>query len=103
MFIFLRKYLQKRRQKRLEVDLAKCLNRMINNALGLEELDLVLSEEQIETMKVTRRVLMVLKTYIPNTKPLGLTAALTEIKALSRAEGEKKVTATDKEKEKKGE
>jgi len=96
MFKSIRWYLQMRRKKHFQKDLAKCIERMLNDAMGLEDLDLVLSEEQIETMRLLRRELMELRKDLPPVK-LGLMAALTEIEATSRVEAEKKRTLIDKE------
>ena len=101
MYRSIRWYLQRRSKKRFQKDLSKCFYRMLYDVMGLEDLDVVFTSEQIEAMGAMRRVLMELKKHLPYVRPLGFTAVLTEIKAVSRAEEDKKVTATDKEEDKK--
>ena len=97
LYRWFKKHQQKRRQKRFEMDLAKCINRMINDVMSLEDLDLVYDVERRESMKRLRRALLELqKTF--HHFGLGLREALTEIEALSRAEEEEQKRA-DMEKE----
>lgn len=102
MYRSIRWYLQRRSKKRFQKDLSKCFYRMLYAVMGLEDLDVVFTGEQIETMGALRRVLMELKKHLPNVKPLGFTAVLTEIKAVSRAEEDKKVTVNKEEDKKEG-
>jgi len=98
MYGSMRRCLQRRSKKRLQKDFSRCFYRMLFDVMRLEGLDAALSEKEIELMGLLRRLLMELRGHIPNLRPIGFTAVLTEIKAVSKAEAERGAGADATEK-----
>lgn len=86
MYKTARWYLQKRSKKRFQKDLSKCFYRMLSDVMGLEDLDAIFTDEEIENIRNLRRVLIKLRECCPIIKPGGFTTLHTEMEVLYRTE-----------------
>lgn len=86
LYKMIRWCLQKRSKRRLQRDISKCFSRMLSDVMCLEDLDAIFTDEEIESIRNLRRVLIKLRECCPIIKPGGFTTLRTEMEALYRTE-----------------